>query len=75
MSKISDVAARKAALQAKLKYIDVESKCKAQLQKIQTMKEIEIEGAKCDALGGGAFEFSDADSKAHIPLIKDESED
>ena len=75
MSKISDVAARKAALQAKLKYIDVESKCKAQLQKIQTMKEIEIEGAKFDALGGGAFEFPDADSKAHIPLIKDESED
>lgn len=74
MSKISDVAARKAALQAKLKYIDVESKFKAQLQKIQTMKEIEIEGAKFEALGGGTFELPDTDSKAHIPLMKDESE-
>ena len=75
MSKISDVAARKAALQAKLKYIDAESKCKAQLQKIQTMKEIETEGAKFDALGGGTFEFTDAESKSHIPLIEDESGD
>ena len=75
LSKISDVAAQKAALQAKLKYIDAESKCKAQLQKIQTMKETEIEGAKFDDLGGGTFEFTDAESKSHIPLIEDESGD
>lgn len=36
--KISDAAARRAALKTKLKYIDIESKFKAELQKIKTIK-------------------------------------
>lgn len=38
ISKISDAAVRRAALKTKLKYIDIESKFKAELQKIKTIK-------------------------------------
>ena len=76
-SKISDANAKKAILQAKLKFIDIESKCKAQLQKVQTMKEMEMVGAEIDALGFGTFDLQEIDSEVHvdIPLIEDKSED
>ena len=38
ISKISDLSVRKAALKTKLKYLDIESKFKVELQKIQTIK-------------------------------------
>ena len=75
VSRISDAAARKAALQAKLKCIDNVSKCKAQLQKIQTIKEMEMVGAEIDALAGGHLEVQETDSNVHIPFVKNESED
>ena len=40
-SRISNVAAKKTVLKAKLKYINMESKYLTDLQKIQTMKEME----------------------------------
>ena len=46
ISKFSDAVTRKAVLQAKLKYIDMESQCKAHLKKIQTMKELDMVGAE-----------------------------
>ena len=49
-SRISNVAAKKAALKTKLKYIDIESKCLAELQKIKTIEEIEMVGAELEAL-------------------------
>ena len=74
-SKISDANAKKAILQAKLKFIDIESKCKAQLQKVQTMKEMEMVGAEIDALGLGTFNLQEIDSEVDIRLIEDKSED
>ena len=50
MSRISDAAVRKAALQTKLKYIDIESKLKAEWQKIRTIKKLEMAGAEQAAL-------------------------
>ena len=50
ISKISDAAVRHAALKTKLKYIDIESKFKAELDKIQTIKKMEIAGAEVEAL-------------------------
>ena len=66
---------KKAILQAKLKFIDIESKCKAQLQKVQTMKEMKMVGAEIDALGLGTFDLQEIDSEVDIPLIEDTSED
>ena len=76
-SKFSDAVARKAVLQAKFKYIEMESKCKAELKKIQMMKELDMVGAEIYVLGPGEgyFEAPEADSKAHIPFVKDESAD
>ena len=50
ISKISNLSTRKAALRAKLKYLDIESKYKTELQKIKTIKELEIAGAEEEAL-------------------------
>ena len=52
-------------------------KCKAELKKIQTMKELDMVGAEIDVLGPGEgyFEAPEADSKAHISFVKDESAD
>ena len=50
VSKMSDTAVKKATLKAELKYIDVECKFKAELQKIQTLKQLEIVGAEQAAL-------------------------
>ena len=66
---------KKAILQAKLKFIYIESKCKAQLQKVHTMKEMEMVGAEIDVLGLGNFDLQEIDSEVHIPLIEDKSED
>ena len=41
-----DAAARKAALRAELKYIDIESNFKAELLKVKTSKKMEIAGAE-----------------------------
>ena len=46
ISKISNLSTKKAALKAKLKYLDIESKFKTELQKIKTIKELEITGAE-----------------------------
>lgn len=46
----SEVAAHAAALKAKLKYIDIEAKTKAELERIQTQREIDIAEAKIEAL-------------------------
>ncbi|MCG7878635.1 MAG: DUF1759 domain-containing protein, partial [Candidatus Thiodiazotropha endolucinida] len=69
ISKISDAAARQAALKTKLKYIDIESKFKAELEKIQTIKQMEIAGAEVEALRE-VLSDDDLDSKVHIPLPK-----
>ena len=50
ISKISDLSVRKAALKTKLKYLDIESKFKVELQKIQTIKKLEIAGAEAEAI-------------------------
>ena len=47
---MSDAAVKKATLKAKLKYLDVESKIKAELQKIKTLNKLEIAGAEQAAL-------------------------
>lgn len=69
ISKISDAAARQAALKTKLKYIDIESKFKAELEKIQTIKQMEIAGAEVEALRE-VLSDDGLDSKVHIPLPK-----
>ena len=53
-SRRSEAAAEAAALRAKLKYIDLEAKTKAELEKLQTMKQIDMAEAKI-----GAFEVYD----------------
>ena len=50
ISKMSDLSVRKAALKTKLKYLDIESKFKVELQKIQTIKKLEIAGAEAEAI-------------------------
>ena len=50
-SQHSDVAAEAAALRAKLKYIDAEARTKAELEKLTTMRKLEMAQAKL-----GAFE-------------------
>lgn len=49
-SKMSEAAARAAALKAELKYMDLENKTKAELQKIQTLKKLEIAEAELEAI-------------------------
>ena len=49
-SRFSDAAARAAALKAELKFIEIEARSKAELQKIQTLKEIEKAEAEVAAL-------------------------
>lgn len=74
VSQVSDAAKRKAILQAKLKYIDMESKCKAQLEKIQTMKEMEMVEAEIDVLREHHFEPPETNLKVHLPFVKDGSQ-
>ena len=50
ISKISDLSFRKAALKTKLRYLDIESKFKVELQKIQTIKKLEIASAEAEAI-------------------------
>ena len=80
LSRISNASARKAVLQAKYKYIDIESelkakmiKDKAELQKVQTMKEIEMVGAELNAQGDDLCESLEPNPKVQLPLIKDDS--
>lgn len=49
-SKRANAAAEAAALKAKLKYIDQEAKQKAELERLQTMKQIDMAEAKVDAI-------------------------
>ena len=49
-SKRADSAAKAAALRIKLKYIDSEAKCKAELDKIQTQKELEKIESRSEAI-------------------------
>ena len=49
-SKRADAAAQAAALRAKLKYIDTEARQTAELEKLKTMKEIDMAQAKVDAI-------------------------
>ena len=49
-SRLSDAVARAAALKAELPFIDLEAKSKAELQKIQTLKQIQIAEAEASAL-------------------------
>ena len=45
----SEAAAEAAALRAKLRYIDIEAKTRAELERLQTMEQIEMEEAKIGA--------------------------
>lgn len=74
ISKISDAAARRAALQTKLKYIDVESKFKAELQKIRTIKKMEIAGAEQAALEE-VLDHSETKFNVDLPLPQDDKKD
>ena len=65
ISRISDVAIRKTTLETELEYIDAESKCKAELLKIQTIKKLEVAGAEMQVLEDG---LDQSDSKSRIPL-------
>ena len=65
-SKRSEAAAEAAALRAKLKYIDLEAKTKADLEKLQTMCQIDMAEAKVGALEAseeerGGFSLTDLD--------------
>lgn len=70
ISRISDAATRHAALKTKLKFIDIESKFKAELKKLQTIKKIEMAGAEMTALKESfSGDRSDTKSQLSIPEI------
>lgn len=65
--RIPVLSAKKAALKTKLKYIDLESKCLAELQKIQTIKEMEMDGAELEVLERS---HDLPEPKPDIPIVK-----
>ena len=66
-SRRSEAAAEAAALRAKLKFIDLEAKTKAELEKLQTLKQIDMAEAKF-----GAFEVFDEQKKVSLKDIDNE---
>lgn len=69
-SNISEAAARNAILKADLKYLDMETRCKAEAARIKILKQIEITQAEMEALNFEATE-TQSESKQAIPTSRD----